>query len=213
MGKLTAPTNLVVNNVTGTAADLSWTASTDTNPSHGSMNPQITYTYKLTPSAGSTGQAITSTSTHLTGLTPNTNYTVQVIAHEELNGQQDAATATSSPAPFTTAGTPPPPPAGTRHFLSIFPQNVQYINVYANSTTATGAHTQINPVDHAAWYDLPTGTVTIQGSNGEVCTLTIPAQGAPTASCSDVVVPGNYVTKQVNGQTLKYYYINYPASF
>ncbi len=74
-----APTNLTATDPTATTIDLDWTHSTDDNTPPGSMQYRVVYTWGT--SADSTGYQ-TGNSRQLTGLIPETTYTIRVRARD-----------------------------------------------------------------------------------------------------------------------------------
>jgi len=96
-----APTGLTASGVTQNSATLSWTASV------AGSNPVAGYDVFSVAGGVSTKLAsTTSTSVVLTGLSPGTAYTLDVVARD-ASGNTSPPSATVS---VTTQGTPPPPP-------------------------------------------------------------------------------------------------------
>ncbi|PTL83731.1 lytic polysaccharide monooxygenase [Vitiosangium sp. GDMCC 1.1324] len=93
----TAPGTPTASGVTGTTAQLQWSAAHD--------NVGVTG-YEVYRAAGSTGELVASpggTSFNLTGLTPSTPYTVYVVARDAAGNRSAASPAVT----FTTTPTPP----------------------------------------------------------------------------------------------------------
>ncbi|QRK07427.1 lytic polysaccharide monooxygenase [Archangium violaceum] len=93
----TAPGAPTASGVTGTTAQLSWSAARD--------NMGVTG-YEVYRANGASGELVaspTGTSTSLTGLTPSTSYTFYVVARDAAGNRSPASPAVT----FTTAETPP----------------------------------------------------------------------------------------------------------
>jgi endonuclease I/chitodextrinase len=144
----TAPTNVVASNNTTTTIDVSWTASTD--------NEAVTG-YNVYVDNALTNQ-VTTTAITIAGLTPNTQYAIQIEAKDLINNKSAKSTAINS----TTLqdGTAPSVPtnleasnvSGTTFKLSW--------NASTDDTAVAGYDVFINTVFNATTTDL---TYTITG--------------------------------------------------
>lgn len=98
------PTNLQASNISETGADLTWTASTGATQ----YTPQVN---------GQSLSPVTGTSATLSGLSPGTTYSVDVLASNTAGTSGPSKTLS-----VTTLGAgppPPPPPAGGNELLPI----------------------------------------------------------------------------------------------
>ncbi|PQJ78677.1 endonuclease [Polaribacter porphyrae] len=94
----TTPTNVVVSNIATTSFDISWTASTDNESVSG---------YNVLLNGNNVGETAT-TSFSTTNLTPNTNYSVTIIAKDVANNNSAPSTAVNTTTlADTTAPTTP----------------------------------------------------------------------------------------------------------
>jgi len=94
----TVPTNLVASNPTSSTVDLAWTASTD-NTAVTSYDVYVNGSFYVSTNSSATSYTVT-------GLTPETNYTFEILAKDAANNMSALSTSTSS---TTLAG----PPAGS----------------------------------------------------------------------------------------------------
>ncbi|WP_028546267.1 lytic polysaccharide monooxygenase [Paenibacillus taiwanensis] len=158
----TVPTNLAVTNVAATSATVSWGASTD--------NVGVTG-YKIY--SGSTLLATTTNGTdltyNLTGLTPNTPYTLSVRAIDAAGNSSTASPTVT----FTTLALPPDnvPPTS--------PLNLVATNVTAATVKLSwGAATDNVGV---TGYKLYNGSTLVATTNGTTLTYTVTGLTASTA--------------------------------
>ncbi len=138
----TAPGTPTASAITSTGATLSWAASTDAVGVTG---------YTVRTAAGATVATSTGTTVTLTGLTPSTAYTLEVVA-------RDAAGNVSAASPrvtFTTSGTTTPSCSATYRTVNSWPGGFQgEVTVTAGTTALTSWSTTLT---------LPSGASVAQG--------------------------------------------------
>ena len=192
-----APTALTAGSVTSTSASLSFT------PGNGNTSYVVTYT----PQGGSATTvtpAPTASPVSLTGLTPNTQYTVSVTGNC-AGGQTSATAATTT---FTTRFTPP---ANDECAAAIGLTSATTCTATTGSTlgatasTATG--TCAGTADDDVWYSFvasgTTHTITVVGNSGFDAVVNLRASGCPgttLGSCADVT--GNGGTETITATSL-----------
>ncbi|WP_240506267.1 endo-1,4-beta-xylanase [Thermoactinospora rubra] len=184
--KPTRPGKPAVSDVTGSSARVTWTASTDNVGVTG--YDVYSGTTKL---AGATTNAVT-----LTGLSPNTSYTVHVVARDAAGNTSDPSDTTS----FTTTGTPAGDCTATYRLVNSWPGGFQ-AEVSVTSTRAitgwtvgwtfpgdqkitqlwNGTHTQTGAtvsVKNASWNGRPPATFgfTASGAGATPSGVTCTAQ-------------------------------------
>lgn len=182
----TTPSNLTSPSTTTSSIALTWTASTD-NIAVTSYDIYVNGVYK----ANSTINSAT-----VTGLTPNTTYTIYIIA-KDAKGNQSAASNTISAT--TQAGTPVETSCGTENFENIPGKQSNYATrTWTNNNitwTATNARTDQSINGKAI--NINAGKLSSSMISGGIGSLTLTSTLPFSDSNGDLTVKVNGITKGV----------------